>query len=42
MKTSTIFNAFGAWFVFCAAMSVALMAGGAWVIYKLLSHFGVI
>lgn len=33
---------FASWFVFCAILGVASLAGIAWVTYLLLQHFGVI
>lgn len=33
---------FKAWFTFCALMAFAVLVGGAYVVYLLLSHFQVI
>lgn len=33
---------FKVWFVFCALMAVLMASGTAFVVYKLLQHFGVL
>jgi hypothetical protein len=37
-----LFGFFKAWFVFVAALSLLLMAGGIYVVWLLLGHFGVV
>lgn len=33
---------FKLWFAFCALMSVAMVGGVAFVVYKVLAHFGIL
>jgi hypothetical protein len=41
-KADGLFTFFKAWFVFVALLALSLLAGGVYVVYLLLTHFGVI
>ena len=41
-KADGLFTFFKAWFAFCLLLGLSLLAGAIYVIYLLLTHFGVI